>query len=75
MYRSSQTVLAVMLLLLSACSSVKKKADPSSASNDPAAELPSTVIKESEVSSEDVEKNIEMPYKSSFGEIQLDDNV
>ena len=74
MYRPSQIVLVVMLLLLSACSSVKKKAVPGSSSNDLAAELPGTVIKESEVSSEDVEKNIEMPYKSSFGEIALDDN-
>lgn len=69
-------------LLLSACASNKSKPDSQipRAENlegdamDDAAVTAQATIKENEVSSEDVEKNIEMPYKSAYGEIPMDQN-
>jgi membrane-bound lytic murein transglycosylase D len=40
----------------------------------PGSELPPAQIKENEDSSEEVEANVEKPYKSSYGEIALDEN-
>ncbi len=38
-------------------------------------EVKKTDLKENEVSSEDVEKNVEKPYKSSYGEVALEYNA
>jgi membrane-bound lytic murein transglycosylase D len=68
------------LVLLTACSTVQQKNDGApgatgvSKDANEVGEIGSATIKENEVSSEDVEKNVEMPYKSSFGEIAMDDN-
>jgi len=73
-----QGMFIVSLLTLTACSTTAKKDTPEkpleagTAATDPN-QKPIT-IQENEVSSEDVEKNIEKPYKSSYGEIALDDN-
>lgn len=42
--------------------------------SDEVGEVAASTIKENEVSSEEVEKSAEMPYKSSYGEIAMDDN-
>lgn len=81
--------LAAGLVFLSACSTTQKKDDAAQAdiSNPKAGEATAETgvngadtdtnmppVKENEVSSEDVEKNVEKPYKSSYGEIALDYN-
>ncbi|MGZ3723507.1 MAG: lytic transglycosylase domain-containing protein, partial [Bdellovibrionales bacterium] len=77
-------LLAASLLLLSACSTVQKNpaAPEAAAGKSPEAAAAAAVegtgnlppVKENEVSSEDVEKNVEKPYKSSYGEVALDYN-
>jgi membrane-bound lytic murein transglycosylase D len=76
-------LLIASLLMFTACSTAPKKAataaDPSKpVSSESAAGADSTgnlpPVKENEVSSEDVEKNVEKPYKSSYGEVALDYN-
>ncbi len=69
-------------LLLSACSTGRVKTDaqiPQAANlegsaMEEASAAAQATIKESEVSSEDVEKNIELPYKSAYGDIPMDQN-
>ncbi|NJL25556.1 MAG: transglycosylase SLT domain-containing protein [Calothrix sp. SM1_5_4] len=73
-----------LILLLSACSSFQRKSETAAVTEpekvagaegaDQAPAVASTTIKEDEVSSEDVEKNIERPYKSAYGEIAMDYN-
>lgn len=61
------------LVLLSACASVKQKADDKGV-GEAMKEATKERIEENEISSEDVEKNIERPYQSAYGEIALDHN-
>jgi len=70
---SFRTVIIVSLLLLSACSSLKRKSSVDSNGDSPLADMERN-IKEDEVSSEDVERNIERPYQSAYGEIAMDYN-
>jgi membrane-bound lytic murein transglycosylase D len=72
------------LIFLTACATVQPKKEvaagpPGASANvtgeeSEVGEVGATTIKENEVSSEDVEKNVELPYKSAFGEIAMDDN-
>jgi membrane-bound lytic murein transglycosylase D len=64
----------LMALMLTACGHNGVKTDSSGAvtADNPAA--PNYEIKETEATSETVEKNVEQPYKSSMGDIALDDN-
>lgn len=65
------------LLFLSACSTFQKKPSTDVAkSPEAAAEATEKkpTLQENEVSSEDVEKNVEKPYKSAYGDVALDDN-
>lgn len=67
-------LLVANLLLLSACASLNKKQN-SQAAQDPAASTEfHATIRENEVSSEDVEKNIERPYVPAYGSIAMDYN-
>lgn len=69
-------VLAASVFLLSACSGLKKKSiDEKNLEGEAMKEASRPEIPDNEVSSEDVEKNIERPYKSAYGEIALDQNV
>jgi len=63
-----------MVCLLAACghNSPKPDAVTTTTADNPAA--PDYQIKETEADSEKVEKNVEQPYKSSMGDIALDDN-
>lgn len=77
MRRSQSNALVVCFLFLTtACTSLKTRTEIATNGGPevPGSQISPTIIKESEVSSEDVEKNIEMPYKSAFGEIPLDQN-
>src|SRR4051812_16565724 len=68
-----RTALVASLTLLAACSTFQRK--PGTDPANPAAEGEKKPnIQENEVSSEDVEKNVEKPYKSSYGEIQMVEN-
>ncbi len=74
-----RALLVSSLLLVTACTTAKHKADSKSpvAENlegSAVEEASKATIKENEVSSEDVEKNVELPYKSAYGEIAMDDN-
>lgn len=62
-------LLILSLLFLSACSTLRNKSSDG-------ADLDRTGpgLRESEASSEDVERNVERPYQSSYGEIALDYN-
>ena len=64
-----QGVFVAGLLSLSACSHLQTKS-----TTPDGAEMKPPTLQEKEVSSEDVEKNVEKPYKSSYGEVALDDN-
>src|SRR5665213_1486711 len=82
-----QGLVVVGLLLLTACTTAQKKLPTVNGEAGQAANanlgadgsvIPADgqapAIKENEVSSEDVEKNVEKPYKSTYGEVALDDN-
>lgn len=70
-----RAVLALSVILLSACATTKKPTTGvDSLEGEAMKEASRPSIPENEVSSEDVEKNIERPYQSAFGEIQLDYN-
>src|SRR5688500_14450581 len=62
------------LVLLTACSGLKKREAPTSVEGEAMKEASQVKIKENEVSSEDVELNIERPYQSAYGEIAMDHN-
>lgn len=64
----------LMALTLTACVQKGVKTDAAGAvlADNPSA--PNYEIKETEATSETVEQNVEQPYKSSMGEIALDDN-
>src|SRR4051794_23008039 len=81
-----QGLLVASSLLLSACTTwqtrdslaangenAKAPSDSVTAASDETEKPPANIL-EKEVSSEDVEINIEKPYKSSYGEIALDYN-
>lgn len=72
----SRGLMIACLLFITACSSAKKK-DMLEKNLDGEAmkEASRSEIPDNEVSSEDVEKNIERPYKSAYGEIALDQNA
>jgi membrane-bound lytic murein transglycosylase D len=76
MKSSLRLTLVGSAVLISACSSFKTKSNGELLTPEKAALIESTRtdIDEKEVSSEDVERNIEKPYKSRYGEINLDDN-
>lgn len=65
-----------LVVLLSACSSLKKNnvVENQSLEGEAMQEAARAAIPENEVSSEDVEKNIEKPYQPAFGNIDLDYN-
>lgn len=71
--------LSLSLAMLSACSTLHKGAtkDDTKAAGEASSgdETPQSNLVENEVSSEDVEHNIEKPYKSSYGEVALDQNT
>lgn len=67
-------LLVPSLILLTACSGLKKREAPKSMQGEALQEASQVKIKENEVSSEDVELNIERPYQSAYGEIALDQN-
>ncbi|NJM10488.1 MAG: hypothetical protein HC883_06490, partial [Bdellovibrionaceae bacterium] len=67
-------LLVSSLILLTACSGLNKKDASKSVEGEAMQEASKVEIQENEVSSEDVEKNIERPYQSSYGEIRLDQN-
>lgn len=68
--------LILSLFLLSACATTKKTttAPVDSLEGEAMQEASRPSIPDAEVSSEDVERNIERPYKSAYGEIALDYN-
>jgi len=66
-------LIVASFLQMGACSSLHKKNEAAQGGPGAAVENP-TPVQQAEVSSEDVEKNVEKPYKSSYGEIALDDN-
>lgn len=80
MKSSLRLALVGSLIFLTACATTQRKTDPRgvpTAANLEGSAEDDTVkaeIKEDEVSSEDVEKNVEKPYKSAYGEIPMDDN-
>ncbi len=68
-------LLVSSLVLLTACSGPRKKnLDDKNIEGEAMKEASRAAIPENEVSSEDVEKNIEQPYQSAYGEIALDQN-
>ena len=68
-----RALLVPSLVFVTACAS-KKRHSVDSAEGEAMKEASNARIDESEVSSEDVEKNIERPYRSAYGEIKLDQN-
>lgn len=70
-----RAILISSLILLTACSGFKKRDLDKPVEGEAMKEASKSRIDESEVSSEDVEKNIERPYQSAFGEIALDQNA
>lgn len=76
MPKSARWLLVANFALLSACASVKQKKPAAPGAPDTAVSSADVQpsIKEDEVSSEDVEKNLEQKYKPTYGEIALDDN-
>ncbi len=76
MHWTSRGVIALSVILLSACATQKKPTDNvvDSLEGEAMREASRPSIPENEVSSEDVEKNIERPYQSAYGEIALDYN-
>lgn len=67
-------LLVPSLILLTACSGMKKRDLDKPLDGEAMREASKSAIPENEVSSEDVEKNMERPYKSAFGDIALDQN-
>lgn len=69
-------LLVSSVVFLCACSSGMKKTniDDKNVEGEAMQEASRATIQETEVSSEDVEINIERPYKSAYGEIALDRN-
>ncbi|MGE4132861.1 MAG: LysM peptidoglycan-binding domain-containing protein [Bdellovibrionales bacterium] len=79
MLRKSRGLLLPCLFLLTGCASLlhNPNSSPEAQSSAAAADgenVQSAEIKENEESSEVVEHNIEMPYKSAFGDVPLDNN-
>jgi membrane-bound lytic murein transglycosylase D len=75
MHLCSRGILVLSVLLLSACATTKKPSTPvDSLEGEAMREASRPSIPEEEVSSEDVERNIERPYQSAYGEIPLDYN-
>src|SRR5205085_540979 len=75
MHKSARWLLVANIVVLTACAGMQKKdvvAGGAETTIKPTDVQPA--IKEDEVSSEDVEKNMQQTYKSSYGEIALDDN-
>ena len=72
--RTLRRLMVASLIVLSACSSAKKNLVPDPDAPTAMEEATRPSIPDNEVSSEDVEKNIEQPYQSAFGEIGMDDN-
>lgn len=71
----SRGLMLASLLFITACSSAKKNnMSDQNVEGEAMKEASRSAIPENEVSSEDVEKNIERPYKSAYGEIALDHN-
>ena len=62
------------LVMLSACSTGRKKSKGRDGEPSAMEEATRSSIPENEESSEDVEKNIERPYQSVMGEVALDEN-
>lgn len=80
MQRILSTLFVSSFLVLSACATKKPRVDsqaprPETLEGSAVAEAAQASIKENEVSSEEVEKNIELPYKSAYGEIPMDYNA
>jgi membrane-bound lytic murein transglycosylase D len=74
MHLTLRALLVPGLIFVTACSSTKRhNADPN-VEGEAMKEASKTRMYENEVSSEDVEKNIERPYRSAYGEIKLDQN-
>jgi membrane-bound lytic murein transglycosylase D len=67
-------LLVPSLILLTACSGFKKRNLDKPVEDEAIREASKSHIEENEVSSEDVEKNLERPYQSAYGEIRLDEN-
>ncbi len=77
MHVTVRGLLVSSLILLSACAGMKKRDGDASGKNadgEAMQEASKSQIEENEVSSEDVEKNLERPYQSAFGEIKFDQN-
>ncbi|HMN69715.1 MAG TPA: LysM peptidoglycan-binding domain-containing protein [Bdellovibrionales bacterium] len=80
MFSTARTGLALCLVLfMTACASTRKiepmtVQESANIGGEAMREASRAQIQETEVSSEDVEKNVERPYKSAYGEIALDDN-
>jgi len=79
MHVIAKGLLVSSVLLLAACAGKARKSDgrvpsPENLEGSAVDEASRATIKENEVSSEDVEKNQEQPYKSAYGEIAMDDN-
>jgi len=74
MFLMVQGLLVSSLILLTACSGIKKRSTGSPNDGQAMNEASSARINENEVSSEDVERNIERPYQSAYGEIAMDQN-
>ncbi len=79
MPRMLWTLSVSSFLFLSACATNKTRVDsqalrPENLQGSAVEEAAQAHIRENEVSSEEVEKNIEMPYKSAYGDIPMDQN-
>lgn len=74
MHLTLRALLVPSLIFVTACSSAKRRNVEPNVEGEAMKEASKTRIDENEVSSEDVEKNIERPYRSAYGEIKLDQN-
>src|SRR5687768_2623231 len=74
---TTRSILVGCLLFTTACATNKHVTTddaPGAAEGEAMKEASKTVMQENEVSSEVVEQNIERPYKSAYGDIDLDQN-
>lgn len=74
MHLTLRALLVPSLILLTACSGMKKRDASDPIEGEAMKEAARSRIEENEVSSEDVEKNLERPYQSAYGEIAMDQN-
>lgn len=77
MHLTSRGLLVLSLISITACTTAPKTSQDGSIEKtamEEAAKSSQVVLKEGEVSSETVEETLQKPYKSAFGQIELDRN-